>query len=193
LFAAVYAGAAQAIDYGVLPWGKKATLSAIRTCMIDAMEKLITSSADGRENDRGSMQSERSMLADFKRRLDGATFARLERDRRKKKVLATRLTTADGVIPPHQAAQVRISAVRSNHEGVVPRSLGSATAHQAAALPSNPQRGPPRRHQHQAGVDRRARHQGPVLRAGTQPAEIIIVLLREVRCRTLPRAPRVQE
>jgi hypothetical protein len=29
LFAVVYASAAQAIDYGVLPWSKKATLKAI--------------------------------------------------------------------------------------------------------------------------------------------------------------------
>jgi hypothetical protein len=100
LFAAVYAGAAQAIDYGVLPWGKKATLTAIRTCMADAMEKLITNSANDYERDRGSMQSERSMLAEFKRHLDGATFVRLEHNRRKKRVLATRLTAADGVIRP---------------------------------------------------------------------------------------------
>jgi hypothetical protein len=100
LFAAVYAGAAQAIDYGVLPWGKKATLTAIRACMVDAMEKLITNSAEDCERDRGSIQSERSMLAEFKRHLDGATFVRLERNRRKKKVLATRLTAADGVIRP---------------------------------------------------------------------------------------------
>jgi hypothetical protein len=46
LFAAVYAGAAQAIDYGVLPWGKRGTLTAIRVCMADAMEQLIASSAD---------------------------------------------------------------------------------------------------------------------------------------------------
>jgi putative DNA primase/helicase len=100
LFAAVYAGAAQAIDYGVLPWGKKATLTAIRTCMVDAMEKLIASSADVCDRDQGSEQSELSMLAEFKRRMDGATFVRLERGRRRKKVLATCLTAADGLIRP---------------------------------------------------------------------------------------------
>jgi hypothetical protein len=100
LFAAVYAGAAQAIDYGVLPWGKNATLTAIRACMADSMEQLIANSADDCKRGPGSMQSDQSMLAEFKRRLDGATFVRLRRDRRKKKVLATRLTTADGVVRP---------------------------------------------------------------------------------------------
>jgi hypothetical protein len=99
LFAAVYAGAAQAIDYGVLPWGKNATLSAIRACMADAMEQLIANSGADRESGRGSGQSDQSRLAEFKRRLDGATFVRLERNRRRK-VLATCLTTADGVIRP---------------------------------------------------------------------------------------------
>jgi len=100
LFAAVYAGAAQAIDYGVLPWGKKGTLTAIRACMADAMEQLIASSADDGKHGQGSERADQSMLAEFKRRLDGATFVRLERNRRKKKVLAMRLTTADGVIRP---------------------------------------------------------------------------------------------
>jgi Domain of unknown function (DUF927) len=100
LFAAIYASAAQAIDYGVLPWTKKATLGAIRACMNDAMEQLIANSADDCKRGRGSVQSDQSMLAEFKRRMDGATFVRLKRDRRKNKVLATRLTTADGVIRP---------------------------------------------------------------------------------------------
>ena len=41
LFAVLYAGAALAIDYGVLPWGKKSTLEAIKLCMNDAMDQLI--------------------------------------------------------------------------------------------------------------------------------------------------------
>ena len=40
LFAVVYASAAQAIDYGVLPWGKQATLRAILSCMSDATDQL---------------------------------------------------------------------------------------------------------------------------------------------------------
>jgi hypothetical protein len=68
--------------------------------MADAMEKLITNSADGSESGPGSGQSDQSMLAEFNRRLDGATFVRLNRNRREKKVSATRLTAADGVIRP---------------------------------------------------------------------------------------------
>jgi hypothetical protein len=100
LFAAVYAGAAQAIDYGILPWRKKATLAAIRTCMADAMEKLMANATEDCESGLGSGQSDQLRLAEFKRRLDSARFVRLKRNRRKKKVSATRLTTADGVIRP---------------------------------------------------------------------------------------------
>jgi Domain of unknown function (DUF927) len=100
LFAVVYAGVAQAIDYGILPWGKKSTLSAIRVCMIDAMQQLIANSGSGTESDRGGVQSDQSMLAEFKRRLDDAKFVRLERNRRKKKALKRRLEMADGIIRP---------------------------------------------------------------------------------------------
>ena len=46
LFAVVYASAAQAIDYGVLPWSKKATLNAILACMTDAMDQLTANFSD---------------------------------------------------------------------------------------------------------------------------------------------------
>ena len=98
LFAVVYASAAQAIDYGVLPWGKKSTLSAIRVCMVDAMQQLIANSGGDAESDRGDVQSDERMLAEFKRRLDDAKFVRLERNRRKKKISAVQLKMADGII-----------------------------------------------------------------------------------------------
>ena len=100
LFAAVYAGAAQAIDYGVLPWGKRSMLSAIRACMIDAMQQLIANSGSDAESDRGGAQSNQSILAEFKQRLDDAKFVRLERNRRKKKLSVARLEMADGIIRP---------------------------------------------------------------------------------------------
>jgi hypothetical protein len=100
LFAVVYASAAQAIDYCVLPWGKRSTLRAIRACMVDAMQQLIANSRGNAESDRGAVQSDQSILAEFKQRLDEAKFVRLPRDRRKKKVLVTRLETADGIIRP---------------------------------------------------------------------------------------------
>jgi hypothetical protein len=99
LFAAIYASAAQAIEYGVLPWQKTGTLSAIRACMRDAMAQLIANVAKGSERGRESVESHQSTFAEFKRRLDEATFVRLERNRRKK-VSVTRLNAADGVIRP---------------------------------------------------------------------------------------------
>jgi hypothetical protein len=100
LFAVVYASAAQAIDYGVLPWSKKSTLDAIRACMIDAMQQLIANSGSGTEGDQGGAQSDQSMLAEFKRRLDDAKFVRLERNRRKKRPMVKQLKKADGIIRP---------------------------------------------------------------------------------------------
>jgi hypothetical protein len=41
-FAAVYAAAALAIDYGILPWGKRATFRAIEKCMRLALQGLET-------------------------------------------------------------------------------------------------------------------------------------------------------
>ena len=46
LFAVVYASAAQAIDYDVLPWSKKATRKAILACMTDAMGQLTANFSD---------------------------------------------------------------------------------------------------------------------------------------------------
>jgi hypothetical protein len=100
LFAVVYASAAQAIDYGVLPWGKKSTLGAIRVCMIDAMQQLIANSGSDAESDRGGVQSDQSMLAEFKRRLDDAKFVRLQRNRPKTNAVVKQLKMADGIIRP---------------------------------------------------------------------------------------------
>jgi hypothetical protein len=100
LFAAVYAGAAQAIDYGVLPWTKKATLSAIRACMDDAMEQLIENSANGTDRASRSQRSDQSLLAEFKQRVQDANFVRVERNRRKSKELLAGLQNADGMLRP---------------------------------------------------------------------------------------------
>ena len=104
LFAAVYASAAQAIDYGVLPWGKKSTLSAIKTCMIDAMQQLIENTRGDTQSGRGSVPSDQSILAEFKQRLDDAKFVRFERNRRKRPELK-QLETADGIIRPTKSGK----------------------------------------------------------------------------------------
>ena len=82
------------------PGGRKSTLSAIRVCMNDAMQQLIANSGSGTESDQGGVQSDQSILAEFKRRLDDAKFVRLERNRRKKKALVKQLKMADGIIRP---------------------------------------------------------------------------------------------
>ena len=154
LFAAVYASAAQAIDYGVLPWGKRSMLSAIRACMIDAMQQLIANSGSDAESDRGGAQSNQSILAEFKQRLDDAKFVRLERNRRKKKALRGSTRNGRRHHPPYQAGQVRVPAVRSDHESLVPGPCGSKAARKAATVPANPKGGTSNGYQHPTGTDR---------------------------------------
>ena len=69
LFAVVYASAAQAIDYGVLPWGKKATLKAILACMKDAMDQLTANFSDSSNGDGERIKSDDVLVAEFKRRV----------------------------------------------------------------------------------------------------------------------------
>ena len=95
-----YASAAQAIDYGILPWSKKTTLRAIKACMYDAMTQLIAATEADREGER----SDESLLSEFKRRVGGARFVQLDLTRRKKKW--TRLKNADGIVRPTQSGKV---------------------------------------------------------------------------------------
>ena len=99
-FAVVYASAAQAIDYGVLPWGKKSTLKAIVTCMTDAMEQLRANSGGTSDAGIKEIKSDKVLLAEFKQLVDDAVFVRLNRNRRKSRSLAMRLEKANGVIRP---------------------------------------------------------------------------------------------
>ena len=101
-FAVCYASAAQAIDYGILPWSKKATLQAIKACMYDAMTQLIAAT----ELDARGGPSDESLLAEFKRRVGGATFVRLKPNRRKKSFSRTRLNNADGIVRPTKSGKV---------------------------------------------------------------------------------------
>jgi uncharacterized protein DUF927 len=96
LCAAIYAGAAQAIDYKILPWSKRSTLKAIKSCMDDAMNQLIAVSAETSELDAPSEKSDQSLLAQFKRHAQSAKFARLEPNRKKNGRSRLRLDKADG-------------------------------------------------------------------------------------------------
>ena len=99
-FAVSSASAAQAIDYGILPWSKKATLQAIKACMYDAMAQLIAAT----EVSCGEWP-DRSLLLEL-RRVAGARFMRLDRTRRKKGLTRTRLKRVDGIVRPTKPGKV---------------------------------------------------------------------------------------
>lgn len=97
LFAVVYASAAQAIDYGILPWGKKPTMRDILTCMQDAMDQLIFTADE---------LTPELLLADFKNLVDNARFIRVERNRRRQGSLRLRLKGAHGIVRPTMPGKV---------------------------------------------------------------------------------------
>jgi hypothetical protein len=107
LFAVVYAGAAQAIDYGVLPWSKKATLKAILACMTDAMDQLTANLSGFRLTAAERMESDDTLVAEFKRRVEDAKFVRIERNSRKSQSKTRRLKKADGFIQSTRPGRVR--------------------------------------------------------------------------------------
>jgi len=104
LFAVVYASAAQAIDYGVLPWSKKATLKAISACMTDAMDQLTANFSNSSD---GGSRSDDALVAEFKHRVEDAKFVRIERNSRKPHSVAKRLKKADGFVQTTRPGRVR--------------------------------------------------------------------------------------
>jgi hypothetical protein len=107
LFAVVYASAVQAIDYGILPWSKKATLKAILACMRDAMSQLAASFADFPDRGSERPKSDDTLVAEFKRRVEDARFVRLERNSREPHSMAKRLRKADGFIQTTRPGRIR--------------------------------------------------------------------------------------
>ena len=99
-FAVVYASAALAIDYGVLPWSKKSTLKAIAACMTDAMEQMTANSGDASDAAGKEIKSDKVLLAEFTQRVDDAKFVRLNRNRANGRLVAKRLKKANGIIRP---------------------------------------------------------------------------------------------
>ena len=69
--AAIYAGMALAIDYGMLPFTKEETLRDLRTCMDDAINLLLANEAP---NSAALSQSDHDLIAQFRRHLHSATF-----------------------------------------------------------------------------------------------------------------------
>ena len=107
LFAVVYASAAQAIDYGVLPWSKKATRKAILACMKDAMDQLTANFSNSSNGDGERIKSDDTLVAEFKRRMEHAKFVRIGRNSRKPHSTVKRLTRADGFIQTTGPGRVR--------------------------------------------------------------------------------------
>ena len=107
LFGVVYASAAQAIDYGVLPWGKKATLKAILACMTDAADQLTANFSDSSNGDGGRIKSDDALVAEFKRRMEDAKFVRIERNSQKPHSTVKRMKRADGFIQTTGPGRVR--------------------------------------------------------------------------------------
>jgi hypothetical protein len=96
-FEAVYAGAALAIDYDVLPWRKKSTLAAIRACMMDAMAQLAVNFDGLALAIAATPKPDGVLLAEFKDLVAKAKIVRIDRQKRKKGSL-TALQEADGII-----------------------------------------------------------------------------------------------
>jgi hypothetical protein len=106
-FAVVYASAAQAIDYGVLPWSKKATLKAILACITDAMDQLTANFSDSSNGDGEPIKSDDALVAEFKRLLDDAKFLRIERNGGQPNSTVGRLKKADGFVQTTRPGRVR--------------------------------------------------------------------------------------
>ena len=107
LFAVVYASAAHAIDYGVLPWSKKATRDAIIACMTDAMDQLTANFSNSAVGGAEQIKSDDTLVAEFKHRVEVAKFARIERNSRKPQSTTRRLKEADGFIQSTRPGRVR--------------------------------------------------------------------------------------
>jgi hypothetical protein len=107
LFAVVYASAAQAIDYGVLPWSKKATREAIIACMTDAMDQLAANFSDSPDCGAERTNSDNALVAEFRRRVEDAKFVRIGGNSRKPHSMAKRLKKADGFIQTTRPGRIR--------------------------------------------------------------------------------------
>jgi hypothetical protein len=107
LFAVVYASAAQAVDYGVLPWSKKAARDAIIACMTDAMDQLPTNFSGFPLTAAERIKSDDTLVVEFQRRVEDAKFVRIERNSRKSQSKKRRLKKADGFVQDTRPGRVR--------------------------------------------------------------------------------------
>lgn len=85
-FAVIYASAALAIDYGLLPWSKKNTFRDIKRCMMDAIEQLRTTVVTEPE------VSDEELVSAFVTKFNQAKFVRIKGATRKQ------ILTAAGIV-----------------------------------------------------------------------------------------------
>jgi hypothetical protein len=74
--------------------------------MYDAMDQLIAASSEASALDTHINQSDRSLLTDFKRRAENATFVRFKPDTQKNGRSRTGLEKADGIVRPTKSGKV---------------------------------------------------------------------------------------
>ena len=104
--AAIYAGMALAIDYGILPFSKEATLRDLRTCMNDAINLLLANATPG---SAAPNQSDDDLVAQFREQVLAAKFIRAGAyARRAKPLTAEQIEGADGFINFSQPGEYRV-------------------------------------------------------------------------------------
>jgi hypothetical protein len=70
-FAVMYASAALAIDYQILPWKKKPTLRDIKACFDDAIDQLTTATSSVKV---AAKEEEEALIHEFRTRVSNAKF-----------------------------------------------------------------------------------------------------------------------
>ena len=70
------------------------------------MDQLITAAGEARALDAHCNQSDKSLLAEFKGRVDSVTFVRLKPNRQKNARSRKRLEKADGIVRPTKSGKV---------------------------------------------------------------------------------------
>lgn len=93
-FAVIYAGAALAIGYGILPWNKNATRAAIAKCMAAAFATIRTSSPQPSRTIE--VRSIGTVAAALKHDLDGLTLVKVKKGKSCSDEEAIRRQEADG-------------------------------------------------------------------------------------------------
>jgi hypothetical protein len=118
--AAVYAGSALAIDYKILPFGKKETLQALRKCMNDGIDLLIVNEAAGTDSAAPSL-SDDQIVADFRERLSFAKYVKAGKYAKRAKTLTVQdIGVADGFIKFDHPGQFRAMIPTSQMEAWYP-------------------------------------------------------------------------